>query len=117
MFKSAYNQLHSTENALLKVQNNFTLSLHNCKVTALYLLDLSAGFDTINHTIITVRLSLCYGVSSVAMSWPISIYIGLALFVSIGWCMRQWSYTRCLIITTSVTRRVEFRWVISNYRV
>ena len=60
MFQSAYKRLHSTETALLKVHNDITLNMDNGKVTALTLLNLSAAFDNINHTILMDHLSLWY---------------------------------------------------------
>ena len=47
-FQSAYRKLHSTESALLKVQNDILQSLDNNCVTVLVLLDLSAAIDTID---------------------------------------------------------------------
>ena len=60
VFQSAYKKLHSTETALLKVHNDITLNMDNGRVTALTLLDLSAAFDTINHSILMDRLSVWY---------------------------------------------------------
>ena len=47
---------NSTETVLLKVRNDVTLNMDKGKVTALTLLDLSAAFDTIDHTILINRV-------------------------------------------------------------
>ena len=44
--QSAYKTGHSTETALLKVQNDILMAIDKQKLTALLLLDLSAAFDT-----------------------------------------------------------------------
>ena len=44
--QSAYRRLHSTESALLKIQNDIAASMDSGKAVALTLLDLSAAFDT-----------------------------------------------------------------------
>ena len=47
--QSAYKKFHSTESALLKVENDVLLNIEKGRVTALTLLDLPAAFDTIDH--------------------------------------------------------------------
>ena len=42
--------MHSTEIALLKVQNALLRNLDDVKTTVLVLLDLSAAFDTLDHS-------------------------------------------------------------------
>ena len=49
-FQSAYKAGHLTETALLSIKNDVHLSLANGEPTALVLLDLSAAFDTIDHS-------------------------------------------------------------------
>ena len=66
-FQSAYRHYHSTETALLRIQNDLLLSINEQKVSALVLLDLSAAFDTIDHTILLNRLSSFYGISGSAL--------------------------------------------------
>ena len=51
------------------MHNDIALNMDNGKVTATTLLDVSAVFNTINHTIPIDHLSLCYGVSGVALTW------------------------------------------------
>ena len=49
-YQSAYKSGHSTEMALLSIKNDVHLSLSQGEATALILLELSAAFDTIDHT-------------------------------------------------------------------
>ena len=49
-YQSAYRKFHSTKTALLKIHNDIVSPMDDGKVTALTLLDLSAAFDTIDHT-------------------------------------------------------------------
>ena len=86
VFQSAHKKLHSTETALLKVHNDITLNMDNGRVTALTLLDLSAAFDTINHSIRMDRLSVWYGVSGIALSCFRSYLSGRHQRVKIGDC-------------------------------
>ena len=55
-YQSAQRKFHSTETALLKIHNDILASMDAGKVTALTLLDLSAAFNTIDHTILRRRL-------------------------------------------------------------
>ena len=55
--QSAYKKFHSTESALLKVENDVLFNMEKGRVTALTLLDLSAAFDTIDHLTLISRLS------------------------------------------------------------
>ena len=50
--QSSYREYHSTVTALLKVQNDILLSMDKQELTLLVLLDVSAAFDTVDHTIL-----------------------------------------------------------------
>ena len=54
-YQSACGKFHSTETAL-KIHNDILSLMDDGRVTALTLLDLSAAFETIDHTILLSRL-------------------------------------------------------------
>ena len=67
--QSAYHTTGSTETALPKVKTDLLSAIDNREVTCLILLDLSAAFDTVNHTILLNRLKYHFGVSGTALNW------------------------------------------------
>ena len=69
ILQSAYRVGHSTETALLKIQNDILSAMDKQRVTLLVLLDLSAAFDTIDHQVLLHRLQVTYGVIGTALKW------------------------------------------------
>ena len=67
--QSAYRPKHSTETALLKVKSDIVCEIDNRRAIFLVLLDLSAAFDTIDHDILTNRLSNDFGFRGNVVSW------------------------------------------------
>ena len=80
---SAYKQYHSTETALLRVQNDLLVALDKDGGVILMLLDLSAAFDTIDHNILFRRL-YNLGIRGPALSWFRSYLSGRTQSVVIG---------------------------------
>ena len=68
MFQSAYRLNHSTETALVKIFNDISLALGTGKKVVLYLLDLSAAFDTLKHSVLIDRLREI-GLQDKALEW------------------------------------------------
>ena len=68
-FQSAYRPLHSTETALLRVSNDILRAVDDKRCVFLVLLDLSAAFDTIDHSILLKRLKRQLGVNGTALQW------------------------------------------------
>ena len=67
--QSAFKKHHSTETALIKVQNDILQAIDNQNSVILLLLDISAAFDTIDHEILLSRLSSRYGITGKAHKW------------------------------------------------
>ena len=72
--QSAYRVGHSTETALLKVQNDILHALGSRKAVFLVMLDLSSAFDTIDHALLLGRLSSGLHIDGSPLSW-ISSYL------------------------------------------
>ena len=70
--QSAYRTNHSTETALLKVYNDIMWSIDSGDDVILCLLDLSAAFDMIDHTILINRLEKRFGIKDDALAWFVS---------------------------------------------
>lgn len=68
-FQSAYRLYHSTETALLRVQNNLLRTLDDGNEALLIFLDCSATFDTIDHRKLLHRLVSRFGFSGTVISW------------------------------------------------
>jgi hypothetical protein len=66
-FQSTYRKFHSTETALLRIQNDLLLAVDKRKLSALVLLDLSAAFDTIDPQMLLTRLSTTFGLTGLAL--------------------------------------------------
>ena len=64
-----YRDKHSTETALIKVQNDILSALDAGSSAILLMLDLSAAFDTIDHDILRSRLCNVYGITGDALDW------------------------------------------------
>ena len=67
--QSAYRPNHSTETALLRVRNDLLCILDERKAAILVLLDLSAAFDTIDHTIMLTSLRDRFGITATCLAW------------------------------------------------
>lgn len=68
--QSAYRPFHSTESALLHTLNHiYTSADQHRQPTMLVSLDLSAAFDTIDHSLLISRLNCSFGVRGVALAW------------------------------------------------
>ena len=73
--QSAYKSCHSTETALLKVQNDILIDFDKGKGVFLALLDLSAAFDTVDYDILLNLFEACLGIEGRILSlFPILPY-------------------------------------------
>ena len=67
--QSGIKKHHSTETALVKVQNDILQATDNQNSVILVLLDLSAAFDTVDHEILIRKFSSRYGITGKAHEW------------------------------------------------
>src|SRR6218665_3877515 len=65
--QSAYTKHHSTETLPTSLYNKFVMAIGHQQVSCLCLLDISAAFDTIDHTMLTHRLSSLFEISETAL--------------------------------------------------
>ena len=82
--QSAYKKRHSTETAIVKIVNDLLLSLDNDSCVLLVLLDLSAAFDTVDHTLLLDRFEQCYGIKAGAKEWLLSYFSSRQQVIRIG---------------------------------
>lgn len=82
--RSAYRKDYSTETSILRLFDRLHRTADNGGATALLFLDLSAAFNTIDHTILLDRLSRRCGVTGAVLSWFGSYLLGRTQVVKIG---------------------------------
>ena len=86
-YQSAYRKFHSTETTLLKIHSDILESMDAGTVTALTLLDFSAAFDIIDHTILLSRLDDWFGVTGKALNWFKSYLTSRCQRIKLGDCL------------------------------
>ena len=86
MFQSAYKNFHSTETALVRVQNDILCAIDNNESVILFVLDLSAAFDTVDHSILLSRLHDRFRVKGTAAAWFESYLTSRMQFVRVIDC-------------------------------
>ena len=74
--QSAYRACHSTETALVRVQNNILRTRNQGGAPILVLLDLSAAFDIIDHSILLSKMESVLGVKGSALQLFKSYLLG-----------------------------------------
>lgn len=78
--QSAYRQYHSTETALLHLVDSICHAADSGCATLLLGLDLSAAFDTIDHSTLLNRLHTSFGISGPTLNW-VSSYLSNRSFM------------------------------------
>ena len=84
-FQSAYLKGHSCETALLKLHSDIQKMLSNNQIVILLKLDLSAAFDTVDHSLLLQILHHKYGLDGTVLKWITSYLSGRSFSVKIGY--------------------------------
>ena len=82
--QSGFRRHHSTESALLRVLSDLFMATDKGEVSLLALLDVSAAFDTVDHSILLDRLSISYGIAGSALDWMWSFIVDRTQTVHYG---------------------------------
>ena len=101
-FRSAYRMFHSTETTLLGIHNDLILAMDRGEVTSLILLDLSAAFDTVDHSILLHRLQHWFGLHGTSLDWFSSYLTSRSQAVSIQNSTSSFSNLSCGVPQGSV---------------
>ena len=67
--QSAYRKDHGTETAVLSDPDGWLVSADERLVSLVALLDLSAAFDTLDHSLLLQRLETTYSVRGTDLDW------------------------------------------------
>jgi len=67
--QSAYRAFRLTETAIARLLSDILTALDAGDIAALALLDLSAAFDTVDHSILLRRLKTSFGLSGSVLAW------------------------------------------------
>ncbi len=67
--QSAYKEFHSTETDFVNVTNDIVCAVDNKKMVILVLLDLSAAFNTVDHTFLLHTLGHEFGIIGSTLAW------------------------------------------------
>ena len=89
--QSAYRNNHSTETALVRIHNDIVSAIDHGQVAALVLLDLSAAFDTVDHSVLINVLEHRFGVTGDALN-----------------CMKSYLENRSQIIQLGSTKSSKY---------
>ena len=68
-YQSAYRENYSCETCLLQLTNDILWACEHQSVMSLTVLDLSAAFDTVDHSILTSTLKAKFGIKKLALKW------------------------------------------------
>ena len=68
-FQLAYCQYCSIETSLVNITNDILWGMQNQEVTKMVILDLSAAFDTVDHSILLKILHKSYGFCDQVLKW------------------------------------------------
>ena len=82
--QSAYRKHHSTETALVRINNDILCAMDQSQCTMLIMLDQSAAFDTVNQDELLHQLQARYGITGSALQWLTSYFKGRSQAVSLG---------------------------------
>lgn len=83
-FQSGFRPGHSTETALVRITNDLLMAADTGSPSLLILLDLTAAFDTVDHTILLHRLKYTIGLSENVHRWFISYLTDRTEYVALG---------------------------------
>jgi len=107
--QSAYRKDHSTEIALLRVWSDMLMAANERRLTVLCMLDISATFDCVDHSILLYRIQAgVVGITGVVLDWIRSFLTGRT---------QQVAYKGQLSVTQTVTCGVPqgpLLYVLSN---
>jgi len=103
------------ETALLSVHDHIIKAMSHKQVTCLTLLDFSAAFVTIDHSILLERLSSWFGISSTALSWIKSYILNRSFYVNIENSKSSIIF-QLLYGVPKINERIKYKVLILTYK-
>lgn len=85
-FQSAYRAVHSTETAMTKVVNDLLTTVDSKRPSLLLSLDISAAFDTLDHSRLLQRANQLFGLTGRVNDWLKSYLSGRSSYVAVSGC-------------------------------
>ena len=68
-YQSAYCEHFSNETALLRVKSDILEAINKKEIMCIIMLDLSAAFDSLEHSLILTRLKYQFGITDTCLEW------------------------------------------------